>query len=136
MNPSQPTQPSGVQKLLIVMLLDADRRRATHIRIKPAGTAAVIEFWIDRAWQESQLTDRSLPLHAQLMRRIAEFAQQAVPPPGHLMTGRMMFERGGAAPLYILVGIDHDHELAAYLELVDQATWETGRDPQPPVRPA
>ena len=47
-----------------------------------------------------------------------------------------MFARDGKSPLCVLAAIDHDMELAAYLELVDEATWETGREPQPPGSPA
>jgi hypothetical protein len=128
--------PTGVQKLLIVVLLDAERHGVTHIRIKPAGTAAIIELWIAGAWHESPLTERSQPFHAQLIRRLAEYMEQPVPPPGHVQTGRIFFERDDKPPLCVLAAIDHDMELSAYLELVDQATWETGRDPQPPSRPA
>lgn len=52
-------EPTGVQKLVVALLLVAEKRGATHVRIKSAGTAAVIELWERGGWVESDLTDHA-----------------------------------------------------------------------------
>jgi hypothetical protein len=125
--------PTGIEKYALLMLLVADRERATHVKIVGAGTAAVIQLWRGDGWAESDLTDRSYPFHLPLMRQLSTMLSGTMPGQGQTLTGRFALEREGTDPLYILGAIDHDHEVAAYLELVDAATYATGRSPQSPA---
>lgn len=126
---------SGIEKYTLLMMLVAERANATHVRIKPAGTAAVIELWRDDVgWHESDLTDRTQPFHLHVMRQLAAMMSAAMPAQGELLTGKIQLVRGDdKPPLYVLAAIDHDFSVEAYLELVDAATFESGRPPQSPT---
>jgi len=127
---------SGIAQYTLLTLLAAERANATHVRIKPAGTAAVIELWRghDVGWQESDLTDRTQPFHLHVMRQLATMMSAEMPAQGQLVTGRIQLVRGDdRPPLYVLAAIDHDLTVAAYLELVDAAAFESGRPPQSPM---
>lgn len=127
---------SGLEKYATLIFLIADRDQVVHIRVVPAGTAAVIELWRGDAWEELDLTDRSAPLHMPLMRHFALMLLGEMPGQGATLTGTFALERDGKPDIRVLGALAHDFEVSAYFELVDAATYETGRAPQPPRNPA
>lgn len=124
--------PTGIAQYALLMVLVAEREKATHVKVTSAGTAAVIHLWRDERWVESDLTDRSYPFHVPLMRQLATLLSGTMPGQGQTLTGRFALERDGHEPVYVLGAIDYDFEVAATLELVDAATYESGRPPQAP----
>ncbi len=123
---------AGLEKYATLIFLVADRDQVTHIRVVPDGTAAVIELWRGGAWDELDLTDRSAPLHMPLMRHFALMLLGDLPRQGATLTGSFALAREGKPDIHVLGAVHHDSNLAAFFELVDAATYETQRAPQPP----
>lgn len=123
---------AGLEGYATLIFLVADRDRVTHIRVVPAGAAAVIELWRGGAWVELDLTDRSASLHMPLMRHFALMLLGEMPGQGATLTGSFALERGNKPDIHVLGAVVHDVEVFAVFELVDAATYETQRAPQPP----
>ena len=120
-----PTQ-DGVGKYVTLLLLVAVKHGHTHVRIKPSGTTAIVQFWDDIGWTDrDDVIDRDLPLHMPVMRKLAEMLAEVVPTPGKQAHGAFMLQRSGIATLYVHGRIENDFEVIAELELVDEATFGT-----------
>ena len=122
----------GLEQYVNLVFLVADRDHVTHLRIVPAGTSAVIDFWRDDAWHEMDLTDRSAPLHMPVMRHLATMLLGDIPTQGSTLAGNFALARDGKPDICVLGVLVNDFDIAAYFELVDLATYETGREPTPP----
>ena len=120
-----PTQ-DGVGKYVTLLLLVAVKHGHHHVRIKPAGTTAIVQFWDDVQWCDREdVIDRALPLHMPVMRKLAEMLAELVPPPGKQAYGAFMLQRHGIETLYVHGRLENDFEVTAELELVDEATFGT-----------
>lgn len=128
--------PTGIAQYTLLILLVAERDGATHVKISGANTAAVIQLWRGGQWVESDVTDRAYPFHLPVMRQLATMLNGAMPVQGQTLVGRFALARAGKDPLYILGAIDHDLDVTAYLELVDELAYASGRPPRSPKPPA
>jgi hypothetical protein len=122
-----------IERYVNAFLLAAAKLGASHIRVRPMGEGVSVEFWLDGAWTPQGLSDPNVPIHMRIMRRISVMLGQLVPPPGKVLTGAIGLSVGEDSELYYLVAIDHDLELAAYIELTDKLGFETRTEPRPPV---
>jgi hypothetical protein len=122
-----------IERYVNAFLLAAATLGASHIRVRPMGEGVSVEFWLDGAWTPQGISDPNLPIHMRLMRRLSVMLGQLVPPQGKVLTGGIGLSVGDDKELYYLVAIDHDLELAAYIEVVDKHGWQTRSEPRPPA---
>jgi hypothetical protein len=122
-----------IERYVNAFLLAAAKLGASHIRVRPMGDGVSVEFWLDGAWTPQGLSDPNIPIHMRLMRRLAVMLGQLPPPPGKVLTGGIGLTVGEDTELYYLVAIDHDLELAAYIELVAKDGFQTRTEPRPPA---
>lgn len=123
-----------IERYVNAFLLAAAKLGASHIRVRPMGEGVSVEFWLDGAWTPQGLSDPKLPIHMRLMRRLSVMLGELVPPQGKVLTGGIGLTVGDDEKnLYYLVAVDHDLELAAYIELVDKHGFETRTEPRPPA---
>lgn len=122
----------GIQKYAYLIVIAAALERVSHIRIKPAGTGAVIEFWRGDVWEEGSMTDRSQPLHMHLVRKFATLLGGGVPPADSALTGRFSLARPDKPMLFVLGAVVNAFDLSVHLEIVDETTYNSARAPEPP----
>ena len=127
--------PSAIAKLLTAIVMVAERKGVTHLKIVPAGTGAVVYHWCGAGWQE-ELATETAPLHMHLMRHLATQLSAEIPPPGNTRIGQFSLQWPDGRAIHVLGAIDHDFEVAAYLELVDGETFASGRAPRSPQAPS
>jgi hypothetical protein len=123
----------AIERYVNAVFLASIKLGASHIRIRPVGVGLSVELWIDGSWQPQSIGSPTLTIHMRVMRRLAVLLGQLVPPQGSVLTGGLELVVGGGTHHYFLVAIDHDLEIAAYIELVDKPTFESRKEPRPPM---
>jgi hypothetical protein len=132
--PSVDTSQDAWGKYLTLVLQLAVKHSITHVRIRPDDTAAIVQFWTDAEWSdEDALTERSVPMHMHLMQKLAALMSGSVPASGQQLHGAFILKQSDTPPMYIHAVIDHDLELVATLERVDESEFGTRplRQPAP-----
>lgn len=127
---------SPVEKFVNAMLISAAAKRATHIRATATPgqysdyAEGSVEFFLDGAWEHQVATPYEL--HTPIVRRLGVMI--GVLPPGRASPrfGRIRLEATATTILYFLVVIDRGDQLSAMVEVVDDVTYETNRQPRPP----
>lgn len=125
-----------VEKFVSAMLISAAAKRATHIRANATPgqysdyAEGSVEFFLDGGWEHQVATPYEL--HTPIVRRLGVMI--GVLPPGRASPrfGRIRIQTTSTTLLHFLVVIDRGDQLSAMLEIVDDLTYESNRQPQPP----
>ncbi len=128
------TEQKPIEKLVNAILLSSVLKDASHVRVAPAPVPGISEpgvyFFVDGAWHQEMAPPAELYLP--MVRRLGVMLGVLPPKKGEPWFGRLCMELGEERFHYFLVAIDHRETLHALVEVVDEATYLTKRQPRPP----
>ncbi len=119
-----------VEQLVNALLTSAARKHASHVRVTGSETGGAVQFWIEGAWEEQLALDRALFIP--IVRRLGVMIGVLPPRRGHPRFGKFSMPLTRTRTAYFLIAVDRAADLTALVELVDEETYESGRQPSRP----
>ena len=128
------TDQKPIEKLVNAILLLAITKHASHVRVAPAPLPGISEpgvyLFRDGAWHQEMAPPAEL--YIPMVRRLGVMLGVLPPRKGEPWFGRLCMQLDEDRFHYFLVAIDRREVLHALVEVVDETTYGTKRQPRPP----